>query len=129
MQRIYCENPVLFDSCLEQAEALTVGDKHLYVYFTGAKDPNTGLSWCGDCTRAEPLVNKVLSSLEEGCVFLEIPVLRDDYRQPDFQLRVDPRVQLRCVPTLLKWVRGKALGRLDDRQCQIEEMITELVDT
>ena len=128
MPKITCETPSQFDACLAQAEALCTDDTQLYIYFTGAKNPDTGVSWCPDCTRAEPLVNKVLSGLPAGCIFLEVPIQREDFRQPEFGLRSDPRVVLKCVPTLMKWVRGKALGRLDDRQSQIEEMIVDLVE-
>lgn len=128
MQRILCETTAQFAACLEQAESVADDGIQMYIYFTGAKNPETGLSWCGDCTRAEPLVNKILSSIEGGCVFLEVPVVRDEYRNSEFVFRTDPRFQLRCVPTLIKWVRGKALGRLDDSQSQNEDLIAELVD-
>ena len=129
MDRILCDNPDRFFECLEQAESLAQEkDVGLFIYFTGAKNIETGRSWCGDCTRAEPLVNTALGSIEGGCVLLEVPIERDVYRQPDFHLRTDTKIQLKCVPTLMKWVRGRALGRLDDRQSQKEELISDLIE-
>jgi hypothetical protein len=128
MQQILCDTPSKFEACLAEAEGICEQEgKGLYIYFTGAKNSDTGLSWCPDCTRAEPLVLKVLSGVAGGCVFLEVPIEREVYRQPDFSLRTDSRIQLKCVPTLMKWVRGKALGRLDDSQSQAEENIADLV--
>jgi thiol-disulfide isomerase/thioredoxin len=98
-----------------------------YVLFTGSKN-ELGSSWCPDCVRAEPLIMKALESLDEVVTLLVVHVDREPYRNPEYTLRRDPRINLRCVPTLMKWERGEAVLRLNDVQCQnchaVEEFLS-----
>jgi hypothetical protein len=71
----------------------------IFLLFTGEKSSG-GKSWCPDCTRSEPII---LTSLEEFCpdaVLLVFNVNREQYRKQDYTYRVNPSINLRCVPTL-----------------------------
>ena len=54
-------------------------------------------------------------------------VEREEYRSPEFAFRTDPKIALRCVPTLMKWENGKAIARLNDSQSQDLDLVKELV--
>lgn len=44
--------------------------KKVFVLFTGSKDVSTGESWCPDCVKAEPVLEKSLESLPENSEFI-----------------------------------------------------------
>lgn len=127
VEKIMCGSPEEFHSKLSTSEEIAEG-KPLFVLFTGAKNHSTGMSWCPDCTRADPVIHAALEQVEGGCVLLECIVDREPYRKPDYLYRTDPKIRLTCVPTLMKWVNGKALARLDDSQSQVPELVQELVE-
>ncbi len=129
MNHIVCESPSDFEATLEQAESAAAAEGvDLYLYFTGAKDASSGISWCGDCTRAEPIVKTAMKNISAGCVFVEFIVDRSEYRQKDYKYRTEPSVQLKCVPTLFKRRRGKNVVSLDDNQCQVEQNVLDLIE-
>lgn len=128
MLRIVCATPSEFNALLAEAEERRCENQPLFLLFTGEKDRATGRSWCGDCTRAEPLIDAALANIAGGCVLLECIVVRQEYRERDYVYRTDPRIQLKCVPTLIKWRNGKALGSLDDNQCQNETYLNDLIE-
>ena len=130
MEKIICSSPSSFDSKLKECESLaTSSSRDLYVLFTGAKVDSTGRSWCPDCVAADPVISKVLASIPQGCVLLECPVVREEYRSPSFPYRTSKNINLKCVPTLIKWVSGKAAFRLDDSQSQVESLVRELIES
>ncbi len=119
---------------VEQVHAIiqsieTTGDSNgkLYVLFTGSKDPQTGKSWCPDCVRGEPLIFDGLNQVDDDVTVVVVHVVREEYRSPDYILRRDPRINLRCVPTLMKWEKGEAVMRLNDVQCQNIHAIAEFL--
>ena len=125
--RLRCEDPSEFDVQLERA-AQTARDsaKPLFILFTGAVVPETGRSWCPDCVKADPVINKVLHELEGGGVLLECPVVRAEYREPEYAYRTN-QFKLACVPTLIKWENKKISRRLNDDQSQDEDLVRELM--
>ena len=72
---------------------------------------------------------KALEALEETATLLVVNVDREPYRNSDYVLRRDPRINLRCVPTLIKWEKGEAVLRLNDVQCQNIHAIEELLSS
>lgn len=121
--KVICESPESFQSLLdEHAESLTL------LYFTGTKDAGTGLSWCGDCTRAEPILNDALGAVESGIILI-CNVDRTEYRAPEYLYRTHPLVKLQCVPTLIKIINGKPLLKLGDAQCQNTDMVRDLLES
>jgi thiol-disulfide isomerase/thioredoxin len=122
-----CSSAADFDAKLSSCEVAANG-RQLFVLFTGTKDASTGLSWCSDCVRAEPVIDAALEKADGGCVLLVCTVDRAPYRAPEYQYRTDPRIKLACVPTLMKWNNGKALLRLNDSQSQSSELVQDLVE-
>eukprot|EP01031_Cornospumella_fuschlensis_P030208 gene30209-36493_t len=119
VQALLCKNPSNFASAFSQASALArESNAALYILFTGEKDAASGVSWCPDCTRAEPLLENVLQKVPNPFVYVTCDVERGPYRQADYAYRADPLIKLRCVPTLLRIRNGEVVGRLNDVQCQ-----------
>lgn len=99
----------------------------LFLLFTGSKN-ESGLSWCPDCTRAAPVV---FSALEEYCpcsVLLILNCPRSDYRDKSFTYRINERLQLSSVPTLISWHDDVGVvERLGDADCQKGQAVAALV--
>lgn len=128
IETIECATPEDYASKLQEAENLAAnGSRPLFLLFTGAKNA-TGRSWCPDCTAADPVIEEVLSSIPEGAVLLSSSVDREPYRSPDNVYRKNPAIKLTCVPTLIKWQNGKVLGRLNDSQSQVADLVRDLVE-
>lgn len=102
MEKIVCKDPSQYDSQLSAVVAVSSSSSRpLFVLFTGAKKEETGKSWCPDCVAAEPVIEGALNKIEGGCILLECPVEREQYRSPDYLYRTN-NVKLKCVPTLHK---------------------------
>lgn len=128
IETIECASPEDYASKLQEAENLAASsNKPLFLLFTGTKNAS-GRSWCPDCTAADPVIEEVLSSLSEGAILLSSSVDREPYRSPDYVYRKNSSIKLTCVPTLIKWQNGKVLGRLNDSQSQVADLVRELVE-
>ncbi|CAG8480328.1 4362_t:CDS:2 [Acaulospora colombiana] len=94
---------------------------------TGTKDPSTGVSWCPDCVRADPLIHRCA---RPDSVLVEVPVgTRSEYKgRPDNPYKTHPRIQLKAIPTLIKWsVTGSDDDkRLVEYECANEDALSEL---
>ncbi|RYY88751.1 DUF953 domain-containing protein [archaeon] len=63
VQVLLCKSPSNFASVLSQATAVArENSAALFVLFTGEKDAR-GVSWCPDCSRAEPLLEGVFAKV------------------------------------------------------------------
>lgn len=122
---LIANTPSDFDGALSQAESLNA--KHIYILFFAAEDPSTGKSWCPDCVRAKPLIDSALAKQTESTVLLLANVEKSSYRgNAEYPYRVDPRFELRCVPTLIRWQNGEKVHSLNDLQCQNEDLIEDM---
>lgn len=125
---VECNNPATFNAVLADCEVkCSTDNKPLFILFTGTKGSN-GRSWCGDCTAADPIIFSALRSVADGCRLLTCDVVREDYRNPDYSYRKHPKINLKCVPTLIKWSNSKAIARLNDSQSQNADLVQELIE-
>lgn len=122
IEKVVCNSPSNFESLFNECAKSPT----FFVLFTGSK--TNGRSWCGDCTAAEPVINAALEEIDGGCKLLVVDCPREDYRQQDYAYRVNPKISLRCVPTLMKWTNGKLVGRLNDSQSQSSALVKELIE-
>lgn len=97
----------------------------LFFLFTGAK--TNGRSWCGDCNRAEPIILATLEEYSPNAVLVVFPVQRELFRSQTFEYRVNPLIQLKCVPTLHRFRNGESVRSLDDNECQEAQFVRTLV--
>mmetsp|Transcript_12729 Transcript_12729/g.46553 ORF Transcript_12729/g.46553 Transcript_12729/m.46553 type:complete len:517 (+) Transcript_12729:77-1627(+) len=71
------------------------------VLFVGSDEEGTGASWCGDCRRAAPLIERLART--RGCTLLRCEVgSRPAWKDPDHPFRMAP-LGLRAVPSLVEW--------------------------
>ncbi|XP_064392727.1 thioredoxin domain-containing protein 17-like [Halichondria panicea] len=117
-------------SCLEEllakvGEWKSKADK-IYLFFCGDRDKATGESWCPDCVKAEPIVEKVLEKPGVSGVFIKCIVgNRDSWKDPQNVFRQHPDLQLKGVPTLMLWGTQKKLGDEDCSKASLVEMMFE----
>jgi hypothetical protein len=104
MPKLLCENVELFNVKLEEAKVLANGNP-IIILLTGAIDPSTGLSWCPDCTNADPVIHDIVITQNPNVVLLTCPVRREDFRKPDYEFRTN-EVKLKCVPTVSTFVQS-----------------------
>ena len=123
-RKLVCKSPGDFTGVVKEASEVVGEGGKVFLLFTGAIKPETGKSWCGDCTRAEPVINKVMEETKDS-VLVECIVERAEYRDTNYQYRTDNKIQLACVPTLMNWKNPKI--RLDDSQSSDEDLVRELV--
>jgi Thioredoxin domain-containing protein 17-like, thioredoxin domain len=95
------------------------GKVQLFAHFVGALAPpghsmhGKGVSWCEDCTKADPIVAKGLEKLGKGLqasscrvVVLRCLVERSLYSgNPQYAYRTHGKIHLQSVPSLLHWGR------------------------
>ncbi|KAL4003320.1 hypothetical protein ACH3XW_7120 [Acanthocheilonema viteae] len=99
------------------------------ILFTGSKDD--GKSWCPDCVRAEPIIEKVIEEIvssgdtDTDFAFIECGVgLRTDWKDQTNAFRTDERFKLKEIPTLLDY--NNKVKRLSGEQCANELLVKEL---
>ncbi|XP_062174780.1 thioredoxin-like protein Clot [Alnus glutinosa] len=117
-----------FESVFEKFRSEAPQNKANLILFLADKDPSTSLSWCPDCVRAEPVIYKKLETTSDDVVLLRAFVGdRPTWRNPQHPWRVDSRLKLTGVPTLVRWENDTIRGRLEDHEAHIENKIDALL--
>ncbi|KAF5273982.1 hypothetical protein FQA39_LY01098 [Lamprigera yunnana] len=108
-----------YDAFCEFIKKFENVDENVHVYFSGSKLPS-GTSWCDDCVKAFPIVEKTLTQAGENSHFIYVEVGdRETWKDPDCPFRKDKRTRLLVVPTLVRWGQPQ---RLEGEQCEKEEL-------
>eukprot|EP01111_Echinosteliopsis_oligospora_P011938 TRINITY_DN403_c0_g1_i3.p1 TRINITY_DN403_c0_g1~~TRINITY_DN403_c0_g1_i3.p1 ORF type:complete len:133 (+),score=37.95 TRINITY_DN403_c0_g1_i3:1011-1409(+) len=116
--------PELFEDALKQQLAK---NKPLFVYVYAARNPETGISWCPDCVKAEPFLEE-LNRIPDA-VLLECPVLRPEYKgNPSYPYRTHSQIQLKGVPTLIHWTKEGPQERLVEEELHSKGPISSIID-
>lgn len=98
----------------------------IIAYFYGNEDPTTKKSWCPDCVLAAPVVKDGLKGASVDVEILKVAVgEREVWKSPSNIFRL--KLKLSCIPTLLKLVEGKEVGRLEDMDCASPDKVSEFV--
>ena len=91
--RLTCDSPEAFEATLAEARAANDGKSKVVVLATGKKGPD-GVSWCPDCTRADPVLEAKLGTIDpDALVFVECPL--DAAARPAWKASVP------CPPCLM----------------------------
>lgn len=70
----------------------------------------------------------MLGSLK-NVTLVECPVVRAEYRgNPDYPYRKHPQLQIKAVPTLIRWTSKGAKPKLVEEQILDETLMQELID-
>ena len=97
------------------------------VLFTGAKNPETGVSWCPDCVSADPVIEKYIENEKyKGVKLVKCHIGRPEWKSAENVFKNDPSLKLTSVPTLLIWEDNKK--RLVEGQLLKEDMIDMLLE-
>ncbi|KAF9290091.1 Thioredoxin domain-containing protein 17 [Mortierella alpina] len=101
---------------LHEVVAKTVEEnkgKDIFLYYYASNDPATGKSWCPDCVRAGPIVEKKFSELD-NVVLVDVPVGdRPTWKDLNHPYRHDEVIKISAVPTLVHWASKSKLVEND----------------
>ncbi|WOL19482.1 hypothetical protein Cni_G28280 [Canna indica] len=99
-----------------------------FLLFLADKDPSTNRSWCPDCNVAEPVILEKLKASNDDVLLLRAYAGdRPTWRNPSHPWRIDPRFNLKGVPTFIRWGNGAIAGRLEDYEAHISNKIEFLL--
>uniref|UniRef100_A0A6P7EXV2 Thioredoxin domain-containing protein 17 n=1 Tax=Diabrotica virgifera virgifera TaxID=50390 RepID=A0A6P7EXV2_DIAVI len=96
------------------------------IYFGGSVDEATGESWCDDCVRAWPVIDKELEATDPNSHFVRVEVGdMPIWKDPNCPFRHDPKTKLRVLPTLVRW---QGPQRLEGEQCDKANLVNMLLN-
>ncbi|XP_074321604.1 thioredoxin-like protein Clot [Silene latifolia] len=117
-----------FDEIFPKFEAESPNHKFNLILFLADIDPSTSLSWCPDCVRAEPIIYRHLEESNDDVALLRAYVGdKPTWRNPQHPWRIDPRFEVKGVPTLVRWGSNGVEARLEDDEAHVPEKIAELL--
>lgn len=93
-------------------------------FFAGSEDAK-GNSWCPDCVAAKPILEAALKKAPEETTLIMCYIERAIWKDMRNPFRTDKELELKCVPTLMRWGTAR---RLDDIQCQEKDMVEMLLE-
>ncbi|XP_037512448.2 thioredoxin domain-containing protein 17 [Rhipicephalus sanguineus] len=103
----------------------TKGNQDLVLcFFTGSEDAS-GKSWCPDCVAAKPVLEAALEKAPKETTLITCYIERAVWKDMKNPFRTDKALELKCVPTLMRWGTAQ---RLDDTQCQKKDMVEMLFE-
>lgn len=79
--------------------------------FVSGTDAETGLSWCPDCRRAQPAVERAAAAAGAALLVVDVGD-KPGWKSAEHPFRTDSALALTCIPTLLAWDSGSAGARL-----------------
>ncbi|GBG85501.1 hypothetical protein CBR_g40140 [Chara braunii] len=115
-----------FDEAMEKLAEVP----NVYVVFLADKDRSTGQSWCPDCRKAEPVIDKCFA---EAAAEKERVLVRcyvgdgPTWRNPQHPFRTDSRLKLTGVPTLVRWEKGAVVRSLGDVDSANRKLVLDLI--
>lgn len=111
------KSPDDFNSILLEAESS--GSDKLYILFFSEYDAYSLQPWCSDCARAEPILRYGFFQLNMKVSVVLAMIEKVAYKtDPTYSYRMDPRFNLKRIPTLALWNDGKVIRSLGDKDCQ-----------
>nr|AAW27079.1 SJCHGC01827 protein [Schistosoma japonicum] len=111
------------DELTSQIEKARQNGRHVFVYFSGSTDMNTGDSWSEDCCKCESILESTIGVTKDSDLFLMIEVGdENEWKDPNNKFRIHPVYQIKELPTLLSLssLNGEAhvvINRLEGKSC------------
>jgi thiol-disulfide isomerase/thioredoxin len=96
-------------------------------YFHGAYNTDGGKSWCSDCDIAKPIIDKILPEAKVSVYKFPIQESKEWKRQ-DYEYRINPKVKLSKVPTLIYYEKGIEFGRLTEEELFNADTVNEFIN-
>lgn len=94
-------------------------DEIVHVYFTGSENGNV---WCPDCVRAWPVIKKGMEKADKNSHFVYVEIGDRKYFDSKCPFRKHPKVQLKQVPTVQRWMQPQRLEGLQCEKLELMEM-------
>jgi thiol-disulfide isomerase/thioredoxin len=98
-----------------------------FAYFHGAYDNETNKSWCSDCDVAKPIIDEILPSSKVPVIKLPIVDVKE-WKKPDYEYRINPKVKLSKVPTLIYYDNGVEFGRLTEGELFDKQNVSDFIN-
>eukprot|EP01098_Paradermamoeba_levis_P012910 TRINITY_DN575_c0_g1_i1.p1 TRINITY_DN575_c0_g1~~TRINITY_DN575_c0_g1_i1.p1 ORF type:complete len:128 (-),score=28.46 TRINITY_DN575_c0_g1_i1:130-513(-) len=96
----------------------------VFVYFVAERDPKTNQSWCPDCQASDAVLAEITPKLTQPIKLLECPVKRAEYKgNPNYPFRTHSKVQLKAVPTFIRWTSEGPQKRLVEGECTASALL------
>jgi hypothetical protein len=116
------------DNYKKGLDELVLLKKNFFLFMYGSHN-YSGESWCSDCRKSEPFINKakqLISSREKikEIYFVSIPI--DKEKKMEFYS--NPICHMSRVPTLAYFEGGKEKGRIFEQQMQTQQMVDNFVE-
>lgn len=113
-----------FEEFQSAIKSIKSKDDFVLCFFAGSEDEN-GHSWCPDCVAAKPILEAALEKAPEDVTLITCYIERAVWKDMKNPFRTDKNLELKCVPTLIRWGTAQ---RLDDTQCQKKNMVEMLLE-
>ncbi|XP_026812603.1 thioredoxin domain-containing protein 17-like [Rhopalosiphum maidis] len=110
-------------------KTLEESKQQIFVIFTGT--PNeSGESWCSDCVEADPVIKKQIEHNEEylsdtNIVYAQVGKREEWKNNNDNPFKLDKRIRLQFLPTLLKW---GTLHKLQVEECLKPDLLNMIFE-
>ena len=100
-------------------DACVAGRRTAAFLVFGGTQPDTGVSWCPDCTVADPVLRGTIARLRPDLTVHECPVAaRSDWKgNAAHPYRLHAGLRISRIPTLILLVDGIERGRLVESDC------------
>ncbi|PNF14252.1 Thioredoxin domain-containing protein 17 [Cryptotermes secundus] len=113
-----------YDAFCNLIGELETQGKPVVVYFSGSKGED-GKSWCSDCVKAMPVVEKAVEDAED-IHFVYVGVGdRKFWKDPKCPFRTDKRLRLKSVPTLMVWGQSE---KVEEAECSNPDLVSMLFE-
>ncbi|OQV18564.1 hypothetical protein BV898_07390 [Hypsibius exemplaris] len=104
------------------AEECQVRVPKYFSYFYGNEDPTTKKSWCPDCVASDPVVSAALKQAPADMEVIRVAVgERAAWKDQGNNYRKE--LHIKGIPTLVRFVDGKEVARLEDSECAAREKV------
>ena len=99
------------------------------VLFTSDIDPSTGRGWCPDCSRADDAILAAANAAKVSVLVCRVGT-HAAWRDAKHPLRLDKKIKLTSIPTLMRWHNDAPGPRLDKEleACGSPAQVTALVE-
>ncbi|KAF9425448.1 hypothetical protein BGZ94_007518 [Podila epigama] len=103
-------------------------DKKIYAYFFGQHTKETGKSWCPDCVRSDPIIERRFAEAGDNVVLVKVDVGdRPTWKDPAHHLRHNKDTRLVGIPTLIRWNYSNQEHRIEDETIEQENVLNEFL--
>eukprot|EP00299_Pterocystis_sp_00344_P011957 c5664_g1_i1.p1 GENE.c5664_g1_i1~~c5664_g1_i1.p1 ORF type:complete len:131 (+),score=26.87 c5664_g1_i1:29-421(+) len=99
----------------------------VFLLVCGEIDAETGVTWCSDCAKADPIIHENLDKIKG--YLLQINVSRADWKNQSspHPLRTD-KLRITAVPTLVFFSDGHEVARLVEEECYDLDKVSSFME-